>query len=203
MDINSKKKKIIRRDSILEALRDIGQSTGASFKKDLAQGIPEEAAEMFFKPKHLKGDLEPNQPVNFESREDELRHSFERRIHQQEIIRRQEFEVFSAQKEEEKAKIQALQAEVMELAKGIENLNKEVKVASIQQTVNPGAYHETFFTKLVSFIKSLREKVNDASAWLTTANKRSRKQPYYWQQVRKSGTRFMLSQERYMATQAG
>jgi predicted RNase H-like nuclease (RuvC/YqgF family) len=174
MDIKNNKKRSIRRDSILEALRDVGQST-----------------------------LEPNQPVSFENREDELRRSFERRIRQQEIIRRQEFEVFSAKKEEEKAKIQALQAEVMELAKGIENLNKEVKVASIQQTVNPGVYHEAFFTKLVSFIKSLRKKVNDASIWLAATNKRARKQPYYWQQVRKSGTRFMLSQERYMSTQAG
>jgi hypothetical protein len=203
MDNNNKKKKIIRRDSILEALRDIGQSTGDSFKKDLAQGVPEEAGSMLFRPKQHRGELKPNQPVSFENREDELRRSFERRIRQQEIIRRQEFEVFSAKKEEEKKKIKALQAEVLKLAKEFGQLDKEVKVAVIQQTVNPGVYHEAFFTKLISFIKSLRQKIGDASAWLSTANKRARKQPYYWRQFKKSGTKFMLSQERYMATQAG
>lgn len=203
MDNKTKKKRSLRHDSILEALRDIGQSTGNSFKKDLAQGVPEEAASMLFRPKRQSGELKPNQSVSFDNREDELKRSFERRIRQQAIIRRQEFEVFSAKKEEEKKKIEALQAEVIKLAQSVENFNKEVKVATIQQTVNPGIYHETFLEKLAAFIKSLREKISESSAWLSTANKRARKQPFYWRQVKKSGTKFMLSQERYMSTQAG
>lgn len=203
MDKKGKKKKIVRHDSILEALRDIGQSTGSSFKRDLAKGVPEDAADMLFRPKRFQGDLKPNEAVSFEDKEAEIRKSFERRLRQQELVRRQEFQVYSAQKEAEKKRLEALQAEVIELAKSVEKFDKEVKVAAIQQTVSPGVYHEAFFTKLISFIKSLREKVGDASAWLSTTNKKAKKGPYYWRQVRKSGTKFMLSQERYMATQAG
>jgi hypothetical protein len=203
MDTKNKKRKVVNRDSLLEALRGIGQSTGTSLKRDLAQGIPEDAAKMLFRPQRFQGELKPNETVNVEPQESELRRSFERRLRQREIIQRQEFQVFSAQKEAEKKKLEALQAEVIELAKSIENFDKEVKVAAIQQTVNPGVYHEAFFTKLISFIKSLRKKVSDASAWLSTANKRAKKQPYYWRQFKKSGTKFMLSQERYMSTQAG
>ena len=203
VDNKRKNKKVVRHDSILEALRGIGQSTGSSFKKDLVKKVPEDAAEMFFRPQRFQGELKPNESVNVDPRESEIRSSFERRLRQQDVVRRQEFQVYSAQKEVDKKRVEALQAEVIELAKGIENFDKEVKVAAIQQTVNPGVYHEAFFTKLISFIKSLRKKVNDASAWLSTANKRAKKQPYYWRQFKKSGTKFMLSQERYMSTQAG
>ncbi len=203
MDDKNKRKKAINRDSLLETLRGLGSSTGTAFKKDLLQGIPEEAANTLLKTKRFQGELKPNETVNVEPRESEIRRSFESRLRQQALVQRQEFEVFSARKKEEQEKLKALQAEVIELAKSIEKLDKEVKVAAIQQTVNPGIYHEAFFTKLISFIKSLRKKVGDASAWLSTANKRTRKQPYYWRQVKQSGTKFMLSQERYMATQAG
>jgi len=203
MDMKNKKKKAVNRDSLLEALRGIGSSTGNAFKKDLAQGIPEDAANMLLRPKRFQGELKPNETVNIEPRESEIRRSFESRLRQQALIQRQEFQVYSAQKEAEKKKLEALQAEVIHLAKSIGNLDKETKVAAIQQTVNPGVYHEAFFTKLISFIKSLRKKVDHTSAWLSTTNKRAQKRPHYWQQVKKSGTKFMLSQERYMATQAG
>ncbi len=203
MDDKNKWKKSINRGSPLETLRGLGSSAGTTFKKDLLQGIPEEAANSLLRTKRFQGELKPNEAVNVEPRELEIRRSFESRLKQQALIQRQEFEVFSAKKKEEQEKIKALQAEVIELAKSIEKFDQEIKVAAIQQTVNPGVYHETFFEKLVSFIKSLSEKITESTAWLSTTNKRARKQPYYWQQVRKSGTRFMLSQERHMATQAG
>jgi hypothetical protein len=203
VDKKNPKKKIITSDSILESLRGIGNSTNSSLKRDLLRKVPEDAAEMLFRPKRIQGELKPNEEVSFEDREPELRREFERRLRQQELVHRQEIQVFSAQKEEEKRRVETLQAEVIELAKDIGELDKETKVAAIQQTVNPGVYHEAFFIKLISFIKSLRKKVGDASAWLATVNARAKKQPFYWRQVKKSGTRFMLSQERYMSTQAG
>ncbi len=203
MDKNNKKKKVVRHDSVLEALRDIGQSSVSSMKRDLIQKVPEDAADMLFRPKRFQGELKPNESVDVVSREAEIRREYERKLRQQEQLRRQEFEVFSARKQTEKKKIEALQAEVIELAKSIEKFDREVKTAAIQQTVNPGVYHETFFEKLASFIKSLSKKVNNASEWLAATNKRAKRQPFYWRQVKKSGTKFMLSQERYMATQAG
>jgi predicted RNase H-like nuclease (RuvC/YqgF family) len=203
MDDTNKRKKSINRDSLLETLRGLGSSTGSAFKRDLLQGIPEEAANSLLRTKRFQGELKPNESVKVEPRESEIRRSFESRLRQQALIQRQEFEVFSARKREEQEKIKALQAEVIELAKSIEKFDQEVKVAAIQQTVNPGVYHETFLEKLASFVKALRQKMNDASSWLAATNKRARKQPYYWQQFHKSGTKFMLSQERYMATQAG
>lgn len=203
MDKKAKNKRAISSDSFLETLRDLGQSSAKSFKRDLIEEIPHDAAEMIFRPRKFSGDLKPNESVSFEDREKEIRDFYEKRLRQQDIVHHQEIEVFSARKQEEKARIEALQAEVIELAKTVDQFNQEVKVAAIQQTVTPGVYHEAFFTKLISFIKSLRQKVDEATTWLGAVNKKSRKQPYYWTQFKSSGTKFMLSQERYMATQAG
>lgn len=142
-----------------------------------------------------------------QSRETEVlkeeRGEFERRLRQSEQLRKQEVLVFSAKEKQVKQQVIALQGELKKLASSVKNLNQEVGKAIIETPVNPGIYHVSFLEKLISFVKLLTKQVEDASTWVTMHTARGKKKSYYWTQVGKSGSKFLLSQERYMATQAG
>jgi hypothetical protein len=74
----------------------------------------------------------------------------------------------------------------------------------MQAPVSPGIYHRHFFAQLKSFIQDIRRRVQDSKHWLAVANSRaSKRQGFFWGQAQKSGTKFLLSQERYMATTTG
>ena len=83
------------------------------------------------------------------------------------------------------------------------NLSGEVKKATLQAVVEPGTYHETFFDRIRKLIELARKKLAESETWMQIFNNRSQKRSHYWGQVKKSGTKYMLSQERYMATQVG
>lgn len=176
--------KTLPRD-LLEALHDLGGGIGSDIQEQTGT-----------RPRKTSDTTPLYEPREFPS-------IFERRFRQAEIVRRQEKIVFSAKEQETKAKVAALQEKVKELSSATQNLAKEVKIAAVQTPVEPGVYHETFFEKLILFVKSLTKKVEDASVWLAALNSRAKKRPFYWAQVQKSGTKFMLSGERYMSTQAG
>jgi len=76
-------------------------------------------------------------------------------------------------------------------------------VASKLEPVEPGVYHLNFFERPKQAIIIFRKKIEDSASWLALFNQRAKKRGYYWTQFKKSGTKFLLSQERYMATQAG
>ncbi len=183
------KSKTLPKD-LIEALRDLGTGLGTDVQEQT--GI---------RPRRTSQTVFSQEPNPFENREFEEISG--RRLRQAEVVRRQEKLVFSAKEQETKAKVTALQEEVKKLASATKNLTKEVEIAAAETPVRPGIYHETFFEKLISFVKSLTKKIEDASVWLAAWNSRAKKRPFYWAQVQKSGTKFMLSGERYMATQAG
>ncbi|MCJ7827918.1 DUF5660 domain-containing protein, partial [Patescibacteria group bacterium] len=99
--------------------------------------------------------------------------------------------------------IQALRTELIELVKSVKNMSREVEVAAMQAPVEPGVYHLIFFEQLRETIVFLTKSLKESFNWLAVCNRRAKKRSHYWSQVQKSGTKFMLSQERYMATQAG
>ncbi len=117
--------------------------------------------------------------------------------------RRQEFLVFSQKEETRRKEIITLQEELQKLVEEIQDVSQEVDTAVSQQLVNPGIYHANFFDKLRQLIKLLRQRVHDSRTWLATFNQRAQAKLGYWGQVQTSGTKFMLSQERYMVTQTG
>lgn len=133
----------------------------------------------------------------------ELEQYWERFYRQAERVRKEEKALNYDSKEQLTCQIRALQEELERISKATENLEKEVEIAAFQAPVEPGIYHLSFFEKLRQFIKVFRTRIEDSAAWLAAFNARSKKRNAYWAQVSKSGTKFMLSGERYMATQAG
>jgi len=129
---------------------------------------------------------------------------FERKYIRSEAIRKQELLIFSNSKKETATQVTKLQEELKKLSVSVVHLNQEVQMAAIQTTIiETGTYHLTFFEKLISFVKLLTKQVEDSSNWLSMHLARGKKKSHYWGQVKKSGSKYLLSADRYMSTQAG
>ncbi len=197
----SKKKKPVLTDNFIEKLRELGSDVGGSVAQDVIEGIPSTAVDQITDRKK-SGTLKPNETINFEEnqKKEQLRQQLNREFFR---IRQEERLVFKQEEQKTRLQIKAIQEELKKLAETTKDLVKEVEVAAKLEPVEPGVYHLNFFEKLKQIIITLRKKIEDSASWLSLFNQRAKKRSYYWTQVRKSGTKFMLSQERYMATQAG
>jgi len=194
--------------NFLEALRglrdvpgDFKQEAKIQVTKMFTQDVPEMLG--------LKssGTLNPNESVSLNQLDsakkegfDTANRQFEMRLHQM----RQEDEA-RARKQEQiiREQIKSIQEEVKLLAKSAGELTQEIEVATFQAVRNPGAYHQTFFAHLRTIIVAMRKRVVDSRHWLAEFNGRARKKSHYWGNVQKSGTKYMLSSERYMVTSTG
>jgi len=199
----NQKKKLPSTDSFLEALRNLGGGVVDSAVNDMVKGIPHEALNQIRGKR--AGELKAGQEIDLkklatEEKTETLPTSFSQDFldirHQERIIWRQE---------EEKVRLQiaAILEELKKLAAATKNLAKETKVANEQVPASPGEYHISFFEKLRQTLILIRKRVEDSASWLAAFNQRAKKRNFYWAQVRKAGTKFMLSHERYMATQVG
>ena len=99
--------------------------------------------------------------------------------------------------------MQAILNELKQIATSTKTLTKEVEVAAMQAPVEAGVYHVNFFEKLRRALVELRKRVEESATWLAAFNQKSKKRNYYWAQFKKSGTKYTLSADRYMATQVG
>lgn len=205
MNSKTKQNQNYRSDNFLEAFRELGKQT-ANTAKDAVTGVASDVANQLSgkSPNQPSGEFNQNQSFNFEQQllNREKESLKKARIHHEQI-RRQEKLVFSRKEEQIKAQISAIQEELKKLIKEAVGLAQEVEVAVEQSIVNPGIYHLTFFDKLRQLLILLRKKVHDSRTWMHQVNARSASRKGYWGKVKQSGTKFMLSQERYMSTQAG
>lgn len=190
--------------NFLEALRELGRDVTSEAKVQVKQVFAQDIPDSLGMP-HSTGTLNPKEQVSV----DQLRGSqpeqktdvvLQQRLHQ---MREEEQSLTRKRETEIKEQIKQIQIEIKQLAKAAGDFAAEVEIATMQATVNPGKYHEHFFARLKITIALLRKRVNDSQAWLSEHNRRSQKQGYYWSQVKKSGTSYMLSSERYMVTSTG
>ena len=205
----TKTQKTIRRTNVLEALRDIGNSTADSLKKDVISESSKSILEQMFGqyPKESKhsAQINPGESLDFK----ELytgKHEENLKLRQQIALERNlanEEKARSAQKTGElRVQLQALMQELLTLAKSTQGLGEEVEVATMQAPAHPGIYHIIFFEKLLDFVKSFRKKIDSASVWLQSSNKRAEKKNY-WAMYKKKGSSFLLSPDHYLSRAAG
>lgn len=206
---DTKKQQNYKSDTFFEAFRDLGelgQQTARTLKNDLLKGTVADAWNdmLHGESSRKSGELRPYQPLEFP---DELsRHELEarnRERHQLIQLRRKEQLVYSRKREEIERQIKAIQEELKKILGETSELAQEFEVAVEQVIVEPGVYHLNFFDKLRQLLILLRKKISDSKTWMHTTNVRSKQRSFYWGQVVQSGTKFLLSQERYMSTQAG
>lgn len=203
-DSKRKRKKSLSSNNFLEALRDLGSGMVDSMAHDVVGGVAEEAVDQLTGRK--SGELKPNQLLDLE-KVGKIKEKGERQVwgFQQEFLslRRQERLIWNRKEEETKLQITSILEELKKIVNSTSKLTKEVEVAAQQVPVEPGVYHLSFFEKLRQTLILFRKRIEESATWLTAFNQKAKKRNYYWAQVKKSGTKFLLSQERYMATQAG
>jgi len=194
-------------DNFFEAFRELGNQTaktGSGLFADTAADMLSQLTGGSPIHQPLSGELRPNQSLDIEAeiRLREVESIQQERLHLQHL-RRQEQLVYSKKQEEIKLQIKAIQDELKKLVGEAAGLAQEVEVAVEQVVVEPGIYHLNFFDKLRQTLLLLRKKIADSRTWMHTVNLRAKQRSFFWAQVGQSGTKFMLSQERYMSTQAG
>ena len=210
MDKITKQKgqKVLRQQNVLESLKDIGAGTTKSIKKDLLG----ESSQDFIREllgarveKKYSGELVPGEDLEIgevfsgkKAENEKLRGqiALERKFLEEEKRRVEE------KGNELKLQLHALMQEVYELAKTTQGLGEQVEVATMQAPANPGVYHLIFFEKLLEFVKSFRKKIENASIWLHSSNKRAEKKNY-WAMYKKKGSSFLLAPDHYLQRSAG
>lgn len=186
--------------NFLEALRELRSDAASEAKVQVTKVFTEDIPQAL----GLSGTLQPNESFSLADVE-----AAEKRGEQKATSRlgnrlEQERLVFLRSENDKKAQIQSVLEEIARLAKSVGDLGKEVQIASMQAPVSPGIYHKNFFAQLRSFIADIKRQVAQSKHWLAITNSRAAKrQGFFWGQAQRSGTKFLLSQERYMATTTG
>lgn len=192
--VNNSQKNPQSSDSFLEAFRGLGS------------GLASDVKDSFFPFTQNKPTPGPDTESDFLQRETELKRKYNAHFQRAETIRREETVLFTRERRETQQQVKSLQTEIGKLAKSVGELSSEVQKAeilAIQEVPEIGTYHLNFFQKLRKVIANLRSQIQESSFWLAAWNKRSQKKNFYWKQFKKSGSKFLLSPDRYMSTQAG
>lgn len=110
------------------------------------------------------------------------------------------YPVYNQEEQGVRLEIKAILEELKRIAKSTKKIAKEVEIAIEQVPVNPGIYHINFLKKLREQLTLYSKRIDESATWLAIFNQRTERKRY-WGQVRRSGSKFMLSSERRTATQ--
>ena len=192
-------------ENFLEAFRELSRDAVSEAKTQITRIATNDIPQSFGL--GSSGTLNPNESLSMDAlRQAEMRgeqnaeNKFDTRLSQ---MRQEERASLMRQESMVKDQIKSIQEEIRSLAKSAGGLAQEVQVATMQATVNPGAYQRNFFIHLKTLIITLHQRTESSRNWLATSNSRAGKKGGYWNQVKSSGTKFMLSSERYMVTSTG
>ncbi len=205
---NKKNQPNITRQNIVESIKDLGGSTAtqtADLVKDTSADFIRELLGLPLANVKRSGELTEGRSIQMsevlsgrEERNSKERKqvNFEKRLISEEKMASQE------KSQALKVELQAIMQEVKKVAESTENLGTDLVAASMTAPVEPGVYHVNFFTNLLGFLRSFREKIDLTSTWLASANKRAEKKNY-WATYKKKGSSFLLSPDHYLSRSAG
>ena len=204
---NQNKNRGQRAGNVVEAFKDLGSSTANSLKQDLVSKMPQDLMEQLFGQQSINrsGELYPGTSA-------ELGNIAQPGYENESILQTQlitERKIFQEEKNltekrtnELRMQLKVLTDEVVLLAKSTQNLSQEITIAANQITAEPGVYHVFFFERIIDFIRSFRNKIEDTSLWMGSANKRAEKKNH-WSRYKKHGGKFLLSADHYLSRSAG
>lgn len=203
-----KVKSAVLKRNVIESLKDIGgdfgnqgtdllKSTSEDFFKELMGMTPPQvkrsgemkAGESLEMSQVISGKEEENNKLRAQISLERNLSSDEKRLSQEKM-------------QELRIQLQAITVEIGKLAASTGILATQTEIAMIEVPVNPGVYHVIFFEKVLEFLQSFRKKIDQASVWLQSTNKRAEKKNY-WSMYKKKGSSFLLSPEHYLQRSAG
>jgi hypothetical protein len=207
-DSKKKQQQKITRQNVLESLKDLGGGA-VNQTGDLLKGTSEDFfRELMGMPRILpktSGEIAAGQSIEMNSLisgKDEENKKLRAQINLERRLAGDEKRVAQEKSDQLKVQLQALISEVQKVAVSTGHLAEATQVAMIQAPSEPGIYHIIFFEKILEFLRSFRKKIDEASEWLNTSNKRAEKKNY-WAMYKKKGSSFLLSPDHYLQRSAG
>ncbi|MCX6725825.1 MAG: DUF5660 domain-containing protein [Candidatus Shapirobacteria bacterium] len=146
--------------------------------------------------KFREGDFSPKNTSEEEKILQQKLEKFQQNRYQEQIV-------FNQENQTVQAKIKGIVQELKSLAQSIKKLDKEIDKAIETVPAQAGIYHLNFLEKIREALMLMKKNVENASSWLEVFNQKSAKKHGYWQQYKKSGTQWSLSNERNVATSVG
>lgn len=194
--------------SILESFRELGGSTVDTLKKDLLSPLPGDFRDQIFGiPKRsFSGEIMPGE--NLEMKEvvtgkREILEKEQKQVLQINTLQKEEQALVERRMGELKLQLKAIHDEIIKVVQVTNDLEQEVQIAALQSPVDPSQYELYFLQHLLSFIKSFREKAENARTWLAQQNKRASKKNVWGQNYQKMKGKYLLSKEHYLSRSAG
>ncbi|KUK78896.1 MAG: hypothetical protein XD95_0720 [Microgenomates bacterium 39_7] len=190
--------------------------SGLNLKDELVKNLPQEFLAQITAKKNFSGEIRPGQTIKPDEQESQEIKDYQQLIRQQEIAkqkidfqRRVNFTETSLKlkdSRETNIKINQIKEQIKAIADNMSQINHQVETietAAEENIPQRSRYQLNFLELLLSFLKDLRERVEEGNTWLIAFQKKTNKKSYFWGQVKKSGSKFLLSSDRTPATQTG
>ncbi|MGI6278532.1 MAG: DUF5660 family protein [Patescibacteria group bacterium] len=182
---------------------------GLNLKDEITKEFPREFWEQITVQKtNHQAEIYPGQTIRpqekTETPQQQINH--QERLHFKQRHNLAETSLKIKNRQETTTKINQIREEIKTIAANMNQINRQVEeIDAVAQENVPqeSQYQLNFLELLLTFLNDLRERVEEGNTWLTTFQKRSQKKGRFWNQVKKSGTKFLLSADRTPATQTG
>ena len=205
---NKKAKSAVVKRNVIESLKDLGANFG-----DQSADLLNDTSEEFFKelmgvarPQVKRsGEINPGESLQMNevlSGKEKENKKLRAQITLERNLSADESRLSERKMQELRIQLQAITVEIGKLAASTGNLATQAEIAMVEVPVNPGVYHVVFFERVLEFLQSFRKKIDEASVWLGSTNKRAEKKNY-WAMYKKKGSSFLLSPDHYLQRSAG
>jgi hypothetical protein len=193
--------KQLRQANILESLKD-------SFANDL---VKESGAEMMRQLFGLKartkasGELERGQsfePSKAMTGEYQQAQKMQKQVRfERHLLEEQKAEI-ERKNGELQLQLHAITQEIKAVVAATPKLARQVQVAQLTSSKDPGIYHVMFLAKILEALKDFKKNIENASVWLGAVNKRNNKKNF-WNQYKQQKGQALLNPETYNSRSAG
>ncbi|MDP4009610.1 MAG: DUF5660 domain-containing protein [Candidatus Shapirobacteria bacterium] len=142
----------------------------------------------------LKGILGLGQTIdiNHQKSEQNWSNNFHTESH---LVKEQQVLIDGRQKELQKS-IDELRAELQNLVKVTDNLDKEVEKSVFKEVPEANEYQVSFLQRIKNLVINFRKNISEASVWLDSFQSKSKKKKNnYWHKVKNSGEQYLMSGE--------
>lgn len=205
---NKKVKSSVVKRNVIESLKDIGSdfgNQGADLLKGTSEDFFRELMGMELPKVKRSGEMVPGESLQMSevlSGKEEENKKLRAQISLERNLSSDEKRLSQEKMHELRIQLQSITVEIGKLAASTGNLATQTEIAMVEVPVNPGVYHVIFFEKVLKFLQSFRQKIDQASTWLSSTNKRAEKKNY-WSMYKKKGSSFLLSPDHYLSRSAG
>jgi len=186
----------------------LGEELKRTLREEITQNFPAEITAQIQGGKPVSQEILPGQSINpAEKESQEQKPPLIPSFYQEKpsfILKESATEI------ETKISIQSLRQEIQKESKRVEeaaiNLSQELASSVAEENLFPhqaSQEHLSFLENLLKTLRVFREKIENSQVWLAASSQRQSRRNFFWGQVKKSGSKFLLSSDRTPATQTG